>query len=145
MTVTASEAVYDDTKTPRADFFSSDTQAPDHQIFIGGTIDLDDPSERADFLVASAAHQLATRNDEPGCLEYVFSADPCVENRVIVSEQWEDQASLAAHFQHENYFNMGGALRDCGIIGADNRKYRVDLSEPVYDDTHTARADFFTA
>ena len=39
---------------------------------------------------------------------------------------------------------MGGALRDCGIISADNRKYRVDLSEPVYDDTHTPRADFFT-
>jgi hypothetical protein len=40
---------------------------------------------------------------------------------------------------------MGGALRDCGIVGADNKKYRCDLAEPVYDDTHTPRADFFTA
>jgi len=32
-----------------------------------------------------------------------------------------------------------------GIVGTDVKKYRCDLSEPVYDATMTPRADFFTA
>ena len=32
-----------------------------------------------------------------------------------------------------------------GILSADTAKYRVDLQEPVYDETFTPRADFFTA
>jgi len=77
-----------------------------------------------------------------GTIDFASKAD---RDKAIEIGTPLQQASLAAHFQHENYFNMGGALRDCGITSADNKKYRVDLSEPVYDDTHTARADFFTA
>ena len=55
-----------------------------------------------------------------------------------------DEASLAAHFKHPNYLNMRDALGRIGLKGADNKKYRVDLSEPVYDSTFTPRADFFT-
>jgi hypothetical protein len=36
-------------------------------------------------------------------------------------------------------------LGSCGLVAADNKKYRCDLSEPVYDETRTPRADFFTA
>jgi hypothetical protein len=39
---------------------------------------------------------------------------------------------------------MRDALGRIGLKGADNKKYRVDLSEPVYDPTFTPRADFFT-
>jgi hypothetical protein len=39
---------------------------------------------------------------------------------------------------------MRDALGRVGLKGADNKKYRVDLSEPVYDSTSTPRADFFT-
>jgi hypothetical protein len=39
---------------------------------------------------------------------------------------------------------MRTALGQIGLKGADNKKYRVDLSEPVYDPTMTPRADFFT-
>jgi hypothetical protein len=31
-----------------------------------------------------------------------------------------------------------------GLIGAETLKYRVDAQEPVYDDTMTPRADFFS-
>ena len=58
--------------------------------------------------------------------------------------RWRDEASLAAHFKHPNYLNMHDALGRIGLKGADNKKYRVDLSEPVYDSTFTPRADFFT-
>lgn len=69
-----------------------------------------------------------------------FSADPCVAGRLAVYELWRDEASLAAHFKHQNYLNMRDALGRVGLKGADNRKHRVDLSEPVYDATSTPRA-----
>ena len=113
-------------------------------IIIAGTIDLADPGRMQEVLEKARPLQQATRDDEPGCRAYVFSEDPCVPGRVAVYELWDDEASLAAHFKHENYFNMGGMLNDVGIKGADNNKYRCDYKEPVYDDTQTPRADFFT-
>jgi len=40
--------------------------------------------------------------------------------------------------------NMGGLLQGFGLAGADNNKFRCDYKEPVYDETMTPRADFFT-
>ncbi|MBM4383382.1 MAG: antibiotic biosynthesis monooxygenase [Deltaproteobacteria bacterium] len=114
------------------------------QIIIAGTIDLADPSKRDEAMTIAAPLQQKTRTEEPGCLAYVFAPDPCVAGRLCVYELWEDEASLAAHFQHANYFNMRTALGQIGLAGADNKKYRIDLSEPVYDPTFTPRADFFT-
>jgi len=116
-----------------------------HQIIIAGTIDLADPRRRDEALDKARVLQQKTRDEEPGCLAYVFSADPCVEGRLVVHELWQDEASLAAHFEHQNYLNMRAALGAIGLRGADNRKYRVDLSEPVYDKAFKPRADFFTA
>jgi quinol monooxygenase YgiN len=114
------------------------------QIIIAGTIDLADPSKRDEAMRIAGPLQQKTRTEEPGCLAYVFAPDPCVAGRLCVYELWEDEASLAAHFQHANYFNMRTALGQIGLKGADNKKYRIDLSEPVYDPTFTPRADFFT-
>ncbi len=113
-------------------------------IIIAGTIDLADPSRIGEAMERAKPLQQATRDDEPGCHAYVFSLDPCVEGRIAVYELWEDEASLAAHFEHENYHNMGGMLRDIALAGADNNKFRCDYKEPVYDETATPRADFFT-
>ena len=141
--VTAVEPVYDETHRARANFFTQDEQRPDEYIIIAGEIDLDDPAGRAAGLEQSIPLQLATREQEPGCEASVCAADPCIERRIIVYELWENEAALAPHFDHENYFNMGGLLRGLGI-SATNNKYRCDLREPVYDDTRTPRADFFT-
>ena len=113
-------------------------------IIIAGTIDLE-PAKRADCLEASMPLQQATRHDEKGCRAYCFAPDPCVEGRIQVYELWDDEASLAAHFEHPNYLNMRTMFGQFGLLGADNKKYRCDLSEPVYDETRTPRADFFTA
>jgi quinol monooxygenase YgiN len=114
------------------------------KIIIAGTIDLSDPSRREEALGIAQELQQKTRDEEPGCLAYVFAADPCVEGRICVHELWEDEASLAAHFEHPNYLNMRNALGKIGLGGADTQKHRVDLSEPVYDSTFTPRADFFS-
>lgn len=113
-------------------------------IIIAGTIDLADPSQREAALEQAGPLQQSTRDDEPGCQAYVFSPDPCVEGRIAVYELWDDEASLAAHFKHENYLNMGALLQGFGLAGADNNKFRCDYKEPVYDETMTPRADFFT-
>ncbi|MEL6981865.1 MAG: antibiotic biosynthesis monooxygenase [Actinomycetota bacterium] len=114
-------------------------------IIIAGTIDFASAEDRDRAIELGRPLQQATRDDEPGCLAYCFAPDPCVDTRIQVHELWTDEPSLAAHFEHENYVRMGTTLRDCGIVGADTNKYRCDLSEPVYDDTRTPRADFFTA
>jgi uncharacterized protein (TIGR02246 family) len=114
-------------------------------IIIAGTIDLADASRRDEALQLAAVLQKKTREEEPGCHAYVFSADPCVSGRICVYELWQDEASLAAHFRHDNYLKMRAALGRIGLKSADNSKYRVDLHEPVYDRTFTPRADFFTA
>ncbi len=113
-------------------------------IIIAGTIDLADDNARAEALRVGGPLQKKTRDEEPGCLAYVFAPDPCVSGRLCVYELWQDEASLAAHFKHPNYLNMRDALGKIGLKGADNNKYRVDLKEPVYDTTFTPRADFFT-
>jgi quinol monooxygenase YgiN len=113
-------------------------------VIVAGTIDFADASRREAALELARALQQRTRDEEPGCLAYVFAPDPCVSHRICVYECWRDEASLAAHFRHPNYLNMRDALFRIGLAGADNKKYRVDLCEPVYDSTFTPRADFFT-
>ena len=102
--------------------------------------------EGRDACVLTGAHfQAQTRADEPGCLAYYFTADPVVETRMVVFELWADEAALAAHFQHRNYRDMGGHFAKHGWVKGDFKKYRVDLTSAVYDETFTPRADFFTS
>ena len=114
-------------------------------IIIAGEIEFGSEAQRNEACAKSAPLQQATRDDEPGCRAYIFGPDPCRPTIMGVYELWDDEASLAAHFEHENYHNMRQLLGESGIVGADNNKFRCDLKEPVYDDTRTARADFFTA
>ena len=112
-------------------------------IVIAGTIDLD-ADRRDECIAASIALQRSTREDEPGCMAYCFAPDPLLPGRIQVYELWADGAALAAHFTHRNYLGMRDMFAEFGPITADNRKYRVDASEPVYDADHRPRADFFT-
>jgi quinol monooxygenase YgiN len=114
-------------------------------IVIAGTIDLVDPNDRDACVEASCAMQHSTRHDEPGCLAYCFGADPVVPGRIQVYECWADEASLAAHFAHPNFIGMKEMLGKFDRLGSQVAKFRVDLSEPVYDADRRPRADFFTA
>ena len=110
-------------------------------IIIGGVISI--PAERrAALLEASAPLQQATRDDEAGCLAYVFAADPCDPTAIVVHELWQDAPSLAAHFLHPNYFGMRQLFGEHGITGAVIRKYRIDADAPVYNAERVATVDF---
>jgi len=113
-------------------------------IVVEATIVLTDPARRDEAIEASVQWQQATRDDEPGCLAYCFAADPGIPTRIQVYELWEDEASLAAHFQHANYFAMRDILGAHGITGAWNRMYEVGRNEPVYGPGGQIRTTFFT-
>jgi len=111
-------------------------------IIIAGTVEVD-PAQREAALKAGLPHMQATRAQK-GCLHYVWTADPLVEGRIYVYEQWEDQTALEAHFAGPHYLGMRNTIAEYGLRGADVSKHRPEISEPVYDETMTPRADFFT-
>ena len=114
------------------------------QIFITGTIAID-PDRRDALLAAIGPLVRATRDEEPGCLEYAFTADTVEDDRIVVLERWQDEATLAAHFEHPNFIATKSTLHEYGSGASVINKYRVDLSEPLRDSERRYRADFFTA
>lgn len=113
-------------------------------IVVSGTILFTDRAARDGAVAASIELQLATRLHEPGCMAYVFTADPVEPHAVHVYEAWTDQEALAAHFAHPNYTNMRAILRQFPRAGASVvAKHDVVHSEPVYDSAGVARADWF--
>jgi quinol monooxygenase YgiN len=64
-------------------------------IIVAGYIDVD-PESRESFLVSRQDAIAATRT-EPGCLDYVFSADSSDPARVRVFERWESDHDLDVH------------------------------------------------
>ena len=114
------------------------------QIFITGTIAIE-PGRRDALLAAIGPLVRATRDEEPGCLEYAFTADTVEDDRIVVLERWHDEATLAAHFEHPNFIATKSTLHEYGSGASVINKYRVDLSEPLRDSERRYRADFFTA
>ena len=112
-------------------------------ILIAGAVDVD--AERRESALAAARGLLAPTRAQAGCLDYVWAADPAVPGRIYVYERWADEASLAAHFAGTWYRQMLAAIGGHGIRKVDVLKYRVALSEPVYDPEGRPRADFFSA
>ena len=111
-------------------------------IAIAGTIHFVDPADRDACVAAAVEWVRSTRQDEPGCLGYSFSADPVDADRIAVFELWADEESLARHFGHPNFAAMRHLLRGYPRHPSAVRKYRIDLDGPVYDESGTPRADF---
>lgn len=111
-------------------------------IVVAGHVELD-PVRRDEALRAARELFAATRA-QPGCLDYVWCADPSSESRVYVYERWSDTPSFAAHLAGPCYRDMLALLGRHGLRGASVAKYRIDRSEPVYDAQGKPRADFFT-
>src|SRR5690242_2222910 len=53
-------------------------------------------ADRDAFLEGRRSAMEASRA-EPGCLDYVFAADPLDPERVVLFERWADQAALDSH------------------------------------------------
>jgi len=103
-------------------------------IIIAGTIGFADQANRDGAVEAVRDLQQSTRDTEPGCLAYSFAADTGEPTVVQVFESWADQAALAAHFEHPNFWATKALLRQFDRAGASTvAKYRIDATAPVYD------------
>jgi quinol monooxygenase YgiN len=64
-------------------------------LIVAGTFEVD-PEQRDAFL-RSREEGMRRSRAEPGCISYVFSADPIEPGRVYLYERWESKDALAAH------------------------------------------------
>jgi len=112
-------------------------------VIVAGKIRVD-PAKRNEVLESGAQLMRETRTQK-GCLDYVWSADPTDPARIYVFERWESVEDLAAHLKGEYYLRMRDHIGGAGLTEAETLKYRIDWLEPVYDESMTPRADFFTA
>ena len=111
-------------------------------VLIAGTIEIA-ADRRANALSESASLVAETRS-QPGCVHYVWSADPTSATRVYVYENWASVEHLAAHLAGPYYQKMLGLLGGYNISNIQISKFKVALEEPVYDPQGKPRADFFT-
>ena len=112
-------------------------------IIISGYIDFVDQTNRDGAVAAAVDLQQSTRDTEAGCDAYSFAADSGVPNRVQVFESWVDEASLAAHFEHANFWAMKTLLRQFQRAGSSTvAKHRVAASAPVYGSDGQPSASF---
>jgi len=112
-------------------------------IAISGYIKV--PAEKREQLLLEGRPYIEASRLEPGCVSYRWSADLSEPGIIYVFEQWVDEASLRNHFKCSPYQDTLKMFEAGGILESDVYKYRVDLFEPVYDESGTVRADFFTA
>jgi quinol monooxygenase YgiN len=99
-------------------------------IVIAGSLKVH-PDDREALLEAFGPIQAATRADEPGCLQYAFSADPLNADSVLVFEHWADGAALEAHFVHPNFTTARTTLGGFRLQGSTIRKYHVDAEDAI--------------
>ncbi len=111
-------------------------------IIISGWVSVN-PENRAQALEDAKQYMEQTRARE-GCLDYTWTGDMLIPDRIYVYERWASQEALEGHFASQPFVDMRTAIAAHGITGLDVQKHRVDLSEGVYDPTGVPRADFFS-
>lgn len=110
-------------------------------IIIAGAVTVD-PAQRDAALEAGRPLMEDTR-DLKGCVDYVWSADPVVADRIYVYERWENEPDLAAHLAGPLYIAMRDTIAAHGLRGADVAKFEISRTGAVYDSAGRPRADFF--
>jgi quinol monooxygenase YgiN len=89
-----------------------------------------DPSQR-DAAIAAAKAVMAETHKEPGCNEYVFTADLDDPAVFRVFEEWESEDALGAHFTSPHMAEFQAAMGGFGISEMDAHKYTVTDKGPI--------------
>lgn len=92
-------------------------------LIIAGHI-LAGPGARESFLEAVQPMVSATLN-ERGCREYCFTADPNSDDRIMLYELWDDEASLAGHFASDHMAEWMRARTTLDVTSSDIKKYTI--------------------
>ncbi len=68
---------------------------------------------------------------ENGCHHYTFARDLAVANRFQLSELWEDDAALAAHFQSDHMATYRAGLSKMRILKRNVTRFNVTNSKEL--------------
>ena len=115
-------------------------------VIVAGSVDFD-PSENIKDMLLSVKPLIDGALSEEGCIAYSWTEDHLNTGRVWVYEEWESEDTLDAHLNTDWYRNMLASLGSHQMLPPTRPiyKYRIEHQEPVYDDSPTARGNFFTA
>ena len=87
--------------------------------------------EGRDALIAAGAKMMAASNAEDGCHRYNFAFDVAEPDLVRISEEWESEEALAAHFATPHMAEFQAALRGVVAGPAAVNKYGVASQGPM--------------
>ncbi|HUZ10151.1 MAG TPA: putative quinol monooxygenase [Acidimicrobiales bacterium] len=96
-------------------------------LIVEGSIDVE-PEQRDAYLEGRREGVLATRS-EPGCIDYVFSADLTDPGRIRVFERWESAEALGAHLGL--LADRQAAEGSVAVLAADFRRYEISSVGPL--------------
>ncbi|MCB0971506.1 MAG: antibiotic biosynthesis monooxygenase [Acidimicrobiales bacterium] len=71
-----------------------------------------DPAKRGD-LEAAVQTAIPAFHQEEGCIDYRFSADLTDPARIMIAEQWADEAAMDAHMAGEAFATFMAAIGPC--------------------------------
>ena len=98
-------------------------------LIIAGSITMEDGDRDAFF--SAIAPMVSATHAEPGCREYVFSADRDDPNRILVFELWDGQDALDAHFASDHMAAFQRVRADLAIASTSVKKYTISDVGPV--------------
>lgn len=96
------------------------------EFIIAGWLDFGAARDRVleAFTVCAAASR-----EEPGCLDYVVTADPAEPGRVLVFERWQSEDDLVKHFRTPHIAEFRAAVADYPRKARQLHRYFVARSE----------------
>jgi quinol monooxygenase YgiN len=96
-------------------------------LIVAGIFEVD-PAERDDFLRSREESMRASRA-EPGCITYVFSADPLEPDLVHLFERWESADALAGHIA--GLQARGRPADDISTVVREIQQYEIASVKPL--------------
>jgi len=97
-------------------------------LIVAGTITFD-PGHQQEMIDAARAVAVETRK-ESGCMSYEFFSDLTTPGRLHLFEEWEDEASLLAHFETPHLAAFYAILQASGLASRDVNRYYVSSYGP---------------
>ena len=96
------------------------------EFIIAGWMDYGENRDKVlEHFAECAAHSRA----EPGCLDYVVSADPDTAGRIVVFERWVSEPDLVEHFRMPHIDTFRTAIAPYPRLDRSIRRYFVSRSE----------------
>ena len=98
-------------------------------IVLNGTVRM--PEGKLAELQAAAAKMVAATLKEPGCIRYAFAQDLLDRTLIHISEAWQDQAALDAHFATPHMVDWRNALAEIGMTERNLVVFETEEGRPV--------------